>query len=143
MKRPNKIDLKKIFPLNPDFLFIDRVVSYDPKKKIVAKKYLTGKEWFFQGHFPNHPVMPGSLITEAMVQTGALFFKKLKQNNKDKIFYLVSSKVRFLKSIKPKDTLTVIAQPVKIFSKAGIFKAEARIRNKLVAKGEFTAAIKL
>ncbi len=138
--KPVQIDLKKVLPFRSPFLLIDRILSYKLDRKIVTQKYVTGKEWFLKGHFPGNPVMPGHLIAEAMAQTCALFFKKIAEEKKEKIFYLSSSKRRFFKVVTPKDRLIITARPVRMFSSAGIFKGEARVRNKLVAKGEFTIA---
>lgn len=139
---PNRI-LKKIIPFAPPFLLIDEVLLYVPGKKIVAKKLLTGKEWFLKGHFPGSPIMPGHMIAESMVQTGLLLFAKSGYEQiRDKIFLLASSKVRFFKVVKPGHKLVITAYPVKVFSKAAVVRAESHVNGKLVAKGEFSVAIK-
>ena len=138
--KPRQINIKKVLPFKRPFLLIDKMLSYQPYKKIVTQKYVTGKEWFLKGHFPGRPVMPGHLIAEAMAQTCALFFKRIAEEKKEKIFYLASSKTRFFKVVTPKDRLIITVRPVRMFSSAGIFKGEVRVRNKLVAKGEFTIA---
>lgn len=135
-----KVDVKKILPFKSSFLLIDEILFYKPGQKVVAQKYLTGKEWYIKGHFPNNPLMPGHLIAESMAQACALFFEKIAKRKKRRIFYLASSKVRFFRAVRPKDTLIITAYPIRMFSRAGIFKTEARVKNNLVAKGEFTLA---
>ena len=138
--KPQEVNLKKVLPFRSPFLLIDKLLSYKQDKEIVAEKRVTGKEWFLKGHFPGNPVMPGHLIAEAMAQTCALFFKNMVEGDKDKIFYLASSKIRFFRIVKPKDRMIIRAYPVRLFSRAGIFKAEVHVKNKLAAKGEFSIA---
>lgn len=139
----SKKDLKNLLPFKDPFLLIDEVISYVPGKKIVAKKHLTGKEWFLKGHFPGNPIMPGHMIAESMAQTCSLLFAKSGHEEvKDKTFFLASSKARFIKVVRPGDKLVITAHPVKVVSSAAIVKAEVHVRNKLVAKGEFSVAIK-
>ena len=138
--KPSQIDLKKVLPYRNPFLLIDKMLSYKPDKEIVTQKYVTGKEWFLRGHYPGNPVMPGHIIAEAMVQTCALFFKKYIKDKKNINFYLAASKLRFFRIVRPKDKMIIKAHPVRIFSKAGIFKVEVHVKNKLAAKGEFSIA---
>lgn len=138
--KPTQINLRKVLPFRSPFLLIDKMLRYKQDKEIVTEKYITGKEWFLKGHFPGNPVMPGHLIAEAMAQTCALFFKKAVEEKENKIFYLAASKTRFFRIAKPKDKLIIKAYPVRMFLKAGIFKAETYVKNKLVAKGEFSIA---
>ncbi len=138
MKKLGK-EIVKELPFKDPFLFIDRIVEFSPSKKVVAKKKLTGKEWFFKGHFPGNPVMPGHLIAEAMGQASVfLYADRFNRNSK---VYLVGSKCRFFSIAKPGDTLTLKAFPVKILSTAAIVKTEAYVRNRLISKGEFAAKI--
>lgn len=65
-------DIKNIIPHRYPFLLIDRVSYIEPGKKVVAYKNVTSNEYFFQGHFPEMPVMPGVLIIEALAQAGAV-----------------------------------------------------------------------
>jgi len=140
---PKEIDLAEILPFRDPFLFLDKLISYDlDSKKLVAEKRITGKEWFFKGHFPGNPIMPGHIIAEAMVQAGSLLFGQLGEKVKNKIFYLSSSKIRFYRVVKPKDVLRITAYPVKVISYAGIVKSEVYVGKELVAKGEFTLALK-
>lgn len=137
---PSQINLKKVLPFRSHFLLIDKMIDYDQDKEIITEKYVTGREWFFKGHFPGNPVMPGHMIAEAMAQTCALFFKKAAEEGRGRVFYLASSKTRFFRIVKPKDTMVIKARLIRMFSMAGIFKAEAYVKNKLAAKGEFSIA---
>jgi 3-hydroxyacyl-[acyl-carrier-protein] dehydratase len=134
--------LRNFFPAREPFVFVDNVLFYNPDEKIVAEKRLTGKEWFLKGHFPGNPIMPGHLIAESMAQACALLFTKFDYKNiKNKMLYLVASRARFFKIVKPGDTLTITAYPVKVIPRAGVVRAEVHLKKELVAKGEFTLAL--
>ena len=136
-----KVDFKKALMFGKPSMLIDRLLLYEPDKKVVVQKYLTGKEPFFKGHFPGNPVMPGHMIAETMVQACTLFFGMPGEERKGKFIYLASSKLRFFNAVKPKDKMIITAYPVRMFSRAGIFKADAYVKKKLVATGQFTAAM--
>ena len=142
MKIISKEEIKNAIPFRGEFCLIDKVLEYEEGKKVVASKYLSGKEWFLKGHFPGYPVMPGHLIAEAIVQTCALFFKRQYHSGKKMAYFLASSKVRFLGQVRPKDTMIITARPLKLVSFAGIFEGEACVNSKIVAKGQFSVAAK-
>ena len=68
----NKEEIKEIIPQREPFLMIDEVESYTPGVGATAYKYVDESEWYFKGHFPGNPIMPGVLITESLAQTGAV-----------------------------------------------------------------------
>lgn len=145
MPRYNRKVIEEYLPFRGHSLLLDEVFLYKDGNKVTAKKILTGKELFFKGHFPGNPIMPGHLIAESMAQASAVFFiKKFGKlwTSKQRLFYLASSKMRFFRSVRPKATLNITVYPVKVLFSGGIFKAEAYVSNKLVAKGEFTIAVK-
>jgi len=153
-------EILKVLPQRMPFVMIDRVVEFDPGKKVVAIKNVTFNEYFFSGHFPGKPVMPGVLIIEAMAQSSIMLFyphtnftkDKLKnteigvgvytpdpQVSKDKpAYYLTASKVRFFHPVVPGDQLKIIIDPIKLISSAGIVKASVFVGDKEVAGGELT-----
>ena len=138
----SKKEIKRILPFREPFLLIDEVLKYKEGKEIVASKYLTGKEAFLKGHFPGYPVMPGHLMAEAMAQASALFFEKHHRSGKQMAYFLASSKVRFLGQVRPGDTMIITATPIKLISYAGILRCVARVKKRIVARGEFSVAAK-
>jgi len=120
-------EIRKYLPHRYPFLLVDRVVELTPGESIVAYKNVTINEPFFNGHFPDHPVMPGVLIQEAMAQAaGILGFKTMDKTPQDgSIYYFVGSdKLRFKRPVVPGDQLQLEARIVS--EKRGIWKFDVR-----------------
>ena len=99
-------DIMKVLPHRYPFLFVDRVLEMEEKKRIVGIKNVTINEPFFQGHFPGHPIMPGVLIIEAMAQVGGIMLMGLVDNPETKVVYFISlDNVRFRRPVRPGDQL--------------------------------------
>src|SRR5690554_3788210 len=132
--------IRNLLPHRYPFLLVDRVLEREEGHRVVALKNVTINEPFFQGHYPQTPVMPGVLIVETMAQVGGL---AVQETPPDQILPLLAAieKVRFREVVKPGDQLVVEAT-VKA-SRAGIVKiaAEARVDAKVVAQGELTFAL--
>ena len=119
-------EIKEYLPHRYPFLLIDRVVSFEKDKRIVALKNVTVNEPFFPGHFPHHAVMPGVLIVEAMAQAAAvLSLKSLGHKNDGKwVYYFVGiDSARFRKPVEPGDQLRMEVKLLK--QSRGIWKFEA------------------
>jgi beta-hydroxyacyl-ACP dehydratase FabZ len=141
-----KIDFQQILDLMPHrypFLLIDRVIDIVPGDKIVALKNVTFNEHFFQGHFPDAPIMPGVLIVEAMAQAGAvLYLESLQREDRNYIFYFMGlDKVRFRKPVVPGDQLILETKILKIRSNALKMAATATVDNARVAEAELLATM--
>ena len=76
----NKDEIKEIIPQREPFLMIDEVEEYIPGIGATAYKYVNEEEWYFKGHFPGNPIMPGVLITESLAQTGAIAILSVPEN---------------------------------------------------------------
>ncbi len=140
------ISAKEILELLPHrypFLMVDKVIEVDEEREYIkAIKQVTHNEFFFQGHFPGNPIMPGVLILEAMAQTGALYLKKFVPECKEKLFVLAGlENVRFKNPVYPGDTLVIEAEKFK--KKGHIFRTTvtAKVEEKIVAQAEIIAAM--
>ncbi len=135
--------IETILPHRYPFLLVDRVVSMEPQKKLVALKGVTVNEPFFAGHFPGHPVMPGVLILEAMAQAGGLLVKaSLPEDTSDKVTYLMAiDNARFRKPVVPGDRLEMHVEVVK--QKGAIWKTKgtAFVDGNVVAEADYMAVL--
>ena len=137
--RAGIMDIKDILqhlPHRYPFLLVDRVTEFNPGESLVAYKNVSYNEPFFQGHFPERPIMPGVLILEAMAQaTGLLAFKTVERGaRRESLYFLVGmDNVRFKKPVEPGDRLMLHARLVR--SKRGIwvFDCEAKVDDAVVA----------
>ena len=138
------IDIEEIMNILPHrypFLFVDKVEILAEGKKAIGYKNVTMNEYFFQGHFPGRPVMPGVIIIEAMAQVGAVILLS-KEDLKGKIPYFAGiNKFRFKKVVKPSDTLRMEVEIIKLRGSIGIGQGIAYVDDKVAAEGEFMFAI--
>ncbi len=138
------MDIKEIMQTIPHrypFLLIDRVISLEEGKKIVAIKNVTMNEPFFQGHFPNEPVMPGVLIIEALAQAGACVILGLPENKGKTAYFGAIDKAKFRKKVVPGDTLRLEVEIIKLKGAAGVGKAVAYVDDKKAVEAELTFMI--
>ncbi|MDP4087936.1 MAG: 3-hydroxyacyl-ACP dehydratase FabZ [Bacillota bacterium] len=133
------MDIKEIMEILPHrypFLLIDRIEELEPGKRAVGYKNVTMNEYFFQGHFPQEPVMPGVLIVEALAQVGAVSVLSLEEN-KGKIAYFTGiDKAKFRQKVVPGDVLRLEVEMIKVKGPAGVGKAVATVNGKKVCEGE-------
>jgi len=121
------------------FLLVDRVTQLTPGESITAIKNVTINEPFFNGHFPDQPIMPGVLVIEAMAQaTGLLGFKTLGDDPRPDLLYVLAGvdKAKFKRQVVPGDQLVLSAEIIKHKSNVWIYQTEARVDDKLVASAE-------
>ena len=133
--------IQEILPHRYPFLLVDRVLEMEEGKRIVASKAVTMNEYFFQGHFPQEPVMPGVLIMEALAQTDAIAVLSMEQNRGKIAYFGGMNKVKFRNKVVPGDVLTLEMEIIKLKSRAGIGKGTAYVDGKKVAEGELTFMI--
>ncbi|MEW9076964.1 3-hydroxyacyl-ACP dehydratase FabZ [Terrisporobacter glycolicus] len=134
-------EIKDILPHRYPFLMIDRVEEVIEGKSAKGYKNVTINEKFFNGHFPEYPVMPGVLILEALAQMGAICILS-KDEFKGKIGFLVGAdKVRWKKQVMPGDKLNLEIEIVKLRGNIGVGKGKATVDGNLVCEGEIMFAI--
>ncbi len=144
----DEIDVREIMRLLPHrypFLLIDRVLSCESGKEIVALKNVTVNEPYFGGHFPNFPVMPGVLIIEAMAQASALLaFKTFDLARADSnVFYFVGiDDARLKKPVTPGDQLIVKAQILRSIKGIWKFTGQAYVDDKLVSQASLMCTMR-
>lgn len=135
----------KQLPHRYPFLLVDRVLEIDKGKSIKALKNVTINEPFFEGHFPNRPVMPGVLMLEALAQASALLsFDALNASPDEQMIYYFAGMegVRFRRPVEPGDQLILEAELVRM--KAGIFKFKTRalVGDEVAVEAELTCAMR-
>ena len=134
-------EIKDILPHRYPFLMIDRVEEVIEGKSAKGYKNITINENFFNGHFPEYPVMPGVLIFEALAQMGAICILS-QEEFKGKIGFLVGAdKVRWKKQVMPGDKLNLEIEIVKLRGSIGVGKGKATVDGSLVCEGEIMFAI--
>lgn len=134
-------EIKAIIPHRYPMLLIDRVEEMEEGKRVLAKKNVTANEPFFQGHFPQEPVMPGVLIVEAMAQAGAVALLSLEQFKGKTAYFGGIDKAKFRRKVTPGDTLMLEVEIIKVKSSAGVGKGIAYVDGKKAAEAELTFMI--
>ena len=137
----NKEEIKNIIPQREPFLMIDEVENFIPGESAKAYKYVSKVEWYFIGHFPQNPIMPGVLIAESLAQTGAVAILSLEENKGKNALFGGIDKMRFKKIVVPGDKLELEVKIIKKKGPIGIGEAIATVDGKVAVKGELTFAI--
>jgi 3-hydroxyacyl-[acyl-carrier-protein] dehydratase len=133
----------KLLPHRYPFLMIDRIIDIDGDNSATGIKNVTINEPFFQGHFPNFPVMPGVLLIEAMAQTaGAICVANLGETYQPQLVYFMAiEKAKFRKPVLPGDTVHFPVKKIRNRGPVWRFACEARVDGALVAEAEVSAMI--
>jgi UDP-3-O-[3-hydroxymyristoyl] N-acetylglucosamine deacetylase/3-hydroxyacyl-[acyl-carrier-protein] dehydratase len=139
------VDITRIMQYLPHrypMLLDDRIIEYEPGKRIVGIKNVTINEPFFQGHYPGHPVMPGVLIVEAMAQVGGLLMMDAVEDIQDKVVYFMSlDNVKWRRPVTPGDQLRFELEILQLRKHVCRMKGEGFVDGQLVAEAEMMARI--
>jgi beta-hydroxyacyl-ACP dehydratase FabZ len=131
-------EVLKYIPHRYPFLMIDKVkIDTADNTKAVGYKCVSGNEFFFQGHFPGSPIMPGVLIIEAMAQTSCVMFLSRSQMQGKLAYFMSIGKAKFRVPVKPGDFLELRVEIIKDSGKRGKMKGEAYVDEKLATEAEF------
>jgi 3-hydroxyacyl-[acyl-carrier-protein] dehydratase len=133
--------IEEILPHRDPFLLVDEVTELEPGRRVVATRRVSAEDWWFPGHFPQRPVMPGVLIVEAMAQTGAVAVLVEEENRGRIAFFAGIDDCRFKRVVEPGDTLTLRCDIDQIRGPIGRGKATAHVGDELAARGTLTFAV--
>ena len=137
-------EIMKMLPHRYPFLLVDRLVVEEPGAKGYGIKNVTMNEEFFQGHFPENPVMPGVLQVEAMAQTAGAIVISASENyaeEKRNVYFMSIDGVKFRKVVKPGDQLYMHVEKIKERRNIFVFKGQTMVDGQVVSEAEFTAMI--
>ena len=137
-------EILKILPHRYPFLLIDRLEVEVPGEKGIGIKNVTMNEEFFQGHFPNNPVMPGVLQIEAMAQTAGAVVIAQDENyasTTKQVLFMAVDGVKFRRQVKPGDQLRMHVEKIKSRRNIFVFKATAMVDDQVACEAELTAMI--
>jgi beta-hydroxyacyl-ACP dehydratase FabZ len=135
-------EIKKIIPHRYPFLLVDKIIECDDDTNIVGIKCVTMNEPFFQGHFPEFPVMPGVLIVEAMAQVACILaMRVLKKEGSASVFFTGIDGVKFRKPVVPGDVLRLELTKTKQRGELFRFNGKALVEGQVVTQGSIQAVL--
>ena len=135
-------EIKKIIPHRYPFLLVDKIIECDDDSQIVGIKSVTMNEPFFQGHFPDFPVMPGVLIVEAMAQVACILaLRVLKKEGHSSVLFTGIDSVKFRKPVVPGDVLRLELTKTKQRGKLFRFDGKALVEDQVVTQGSIQAIL--
>jgi len=134
-------EIEKLLPHREPFLFVDEIVQAD-EKKIIAKHVFTEKEFFFKGHFPQYPVVPGVILVETMAQSGGAGLRKCGALGADSLFFFASvDKVKFRRQVRPGDEVRCEIKNLRVSQKMIKQSGIAYVGDEVAAEAEWMCLV--
>lgn len=142
MENLDKEQIQQLIPHRDPFLLIDRIIYLEPGVKCIAEKYMKPDEFWFKGHFPEHPVVPGVLMVEMMAQAGCAAMLALPENKNKIGFFGGIKEAKFRRQVVPGDTLRIEIEIIKVKGPIGIGKGTATVNGEKAVSAEISFALK-
>lgn len=129
-------DIKKILPHREPFLFVDKIIEIEEDKRVAGIKKITGEEYFFKGHFPGRPILPGVIMIEALAQLGGTLMFNREENLNRPAYFIGLNNVRFRKAAIPGDTLRLEVRVERLKSRIAQLHGVVRVDNDIACEAD-------
>ena len=133
--------IERILPHRYPFLLVDRIVEFEPDKRIVGIKNVSFNERYLAHQSDGPPVLPPTILTEAVAQVGAILILAKPENREKLIYFMGIERVRYRRSVRPGDVVIIEATVRRLRSRMGLLKGVARVDGRIAAEGQMTFAL--
>lgn len=134
-------DIESLIPHRDPFKFVDRIISAD-SETVIAERTFTDKEFFFKGHFPEYPVVPGVILVETMAQAGGAGLSALKMFEEGSLFFLGTvDKVKFRKQVRPNDKVRLEIHNLRVSPKMIRQEGKAYVGDEIAAEATWMCLV--